>query len=230
MVREPLEGSLRNGVEQVALAATTLAITLIGLALVGELLRRGRRAPNFVATLDRVVPGAARLTAVALIASLPLLAGVRAASADDSVGAWLRGATTTSTTSTAPLTSRRSGPPDTPTTSTTPPVASNATIDRDSPSVVLPPLPAPPSGTPGTPPPTTPVAPTAAFASEQYRVQRGDCLWSIAQRRLPATATNRAIDAGWRAIYLANRAAIGPDPNLIHVGLELALPPLTNLP
>ena len=59
-----------------------------------------------------------------------------------------------------------------------------------------------------------------------YTVVPGDCLWSIAAGVLGRGATARAIDRGWRAIYAANRDAIGPDPNLIHPGLVLSLPPL----
>ena len=244
MVREPLEGSLRNGVEQVALGATTLAITLMGLALVGELLRRRRRAPNLVATLDRLVPGAARATAVALIATLPLLAGARAASADDSVGAWLRGTTTVDRADRLPQLTRieqhddhldhldHLGP-------------GTGRVERhDRPQQLVGRAPTA-SGTadcvaahrvrrPHRTAPTAPATPAPSSASavtpEHYSVQPGDCLWSIAQRRLPVAATNRDVDAGWRAIYVANRAAIGPDPDLIHVGLDLVLPPLTNLP
>ena len=69
----------------------------------------------------------------------------------------------------------------------------------------------------------TPAGPT-------YTVAPGDCLWSIAARVLGRNATARAIDRGWRAIYAANRAAIGADPNLIHPGLVLTLPPLDPTP
>jgi nucleoid-associated protein YgaU len=61
-------------------------------------------------------------------------------------------------------------------------------------------------------------------------VVAGDCLWTIAARVLGANATTRAIDRGWRSIYAANRDAIGADPDLIHPGLVLALPPLDSTP
>ena len=63
-----------------------------------------------------------------------------------------------------------------------------------------------------------------------YVVAPGDCLWSIAARVLGPRADDRSIDAGWRRIYAANRAAVGEDPNLIHVGLALQLPPLDPQP
>ncbi len=61
-------------------------------------------------------------------------------------------------------------------------------------------------------------------------MRRGDCLWSITAGLLGPRATASATDAGWRAIYAANRAAIGDNPNLIHIGLTLALPPLDAQP
>jgi len=67
-------------------------------------------------------------------------------------------------------------------------------------------------------------------AAPTYTVATGDCLWSIAARVLGRHATARAVDRGWRAIYDANRDAIGADPNLIHPGLVLTLPPLEPTP
>jgi nucleoid-associated protein YgaU len=63
-----------------------------------------------------------------------------------------------------------------------------------------------------------------------YTVVPGDCLWAIASHRLGGGATGRDIDRAWRAIYEFNRDAIGSDPNLIHPGLVLALPPLDPTP
>lgn len=54
-----------------------------------------------------------------------------------------------------------------------------------------------------------------------YRVRAGDTLTSIARR------LGIAIRLGvppWRRLYLANRAAIGSNPNVIHVGLVLRWP------
>jgi hypothetical protein len=55
-------------------------------------------------------------------------------------------------------------------------------------------------------------------------VAPGDTLWSIAARGLPATAPAAVVARRWRAIYAANRARIGPDPDLIVPGLHLRLP------
>jgi nucleoid-associated protein YgaU len=61
-------------------------------------------------------------------------------------------------------------------------------------------------------------------------VRPGDCLWSIAAAHLGRDATARSIDRAWRAVYDANRDAVGPDPSLIHPGLILSLPPLDPTP
>ncbi|MEK9523932.1 LysM peptidoglycan-binding domain-containing protein [Streptomyces venezuelae] len=51
-----------------------------------------------------------------------------------------------------------------------------------------------------------------------HTVQRGDTLSSIARRF--------AIKGGWQALYQANRALIGPDPNRVAVGTMLRIAPL----
>lgn len=70
----------------------------------------------------------------------------------------------------------------------------------------------------------TAVEPT--LPAQRYEVRSGDSLWRIAARRLEQGASNRDIDAAWRRIYEANRAAVGSDPGLIHPGLVLDLPAL----
>jgi nucleoid-associated protein YgaU len=53
-----------------------------------------------------------------------------------------------------------------------------------------------------------------------------DTLWGIAAARLPAGSGSAAtIDRYWRQVYAANRAAVGADPDLIHPGTRLAVPP-----
>ena len=51
-------------------------------------------------------------------------------------------------------------------------------------------------------------------SSGTYVVQRGDTLGSIAS----------GYAAGWREIYAANQTTIGPNPNVIQVGQQLAIP------
>ncbi|MFD4474716.1 transglycosylase family protein [Streptomyces sp. NPDC058471] len=55
--------------------------------------------------------------------------------------------------------------------------------------------------------------PTPAVGS--YRVKPGDCLASVAREH--------NITGGWQALYAANKAAVGGDPDLIHPGLVLNL-------
>lgn len=55
-------------------------------------------------------------------------------------------------------------------------------------------------------------------------VRRGDSLWSIAARHLPAGATDHEIAAAWPRWYAANRTVIGPDPDPLRPGQRLAPP------
>lgn len=48
-----------------------------------------------------------------------------------------------------------------------------------------------------------------------YKVVRGDSLSLIAQEQ--------DVQGGWKALYRANRSAVGDNPSLIHPGLELTL-------
>ena len=69
------------------------------------------------------------------------------------------------------------------------------------------------------PPTVRPAAPRTVV------VRAGDCLWHLAAADLPAGAGPARVTARWRAIYRLNAAVIGPDPDLIHPGQHLALPP-----
>lgn len=53
--------------------------------------------------------------------------------------------------------------------------------------------------------------------NDLYMVQKGDCLWRIAEEQL-------GDGARWTELYDANKAAIGGDPNLILIGMELHIP------
>jgi nucleoid-associated protein YgaU len=60
---------------------------------------------------------------------------------------------------------------------------------------------------------------------ETVVVRAGDSLWAIARRRSP-DASAGAIAATVRALHEHNAAVIGPDPDLIHPGQRLRVPPL----
>ena len=80
--------------------------------------------------------------------------------------------------------------------------------------------------------PTPPVSvdwpgPTAGGAHQvdtSVVVLRGDSLWSIAARSLPAGADDATIDRTWRAWYSANTSVIGSDPDLLLPG-QILQPP-----
>ncbi|MDQ3165733.1 MAG: LysM peptidoglycan-binding domain-containing protein [Actinomycetota bacterium] len=55
-------------------------------------------------------------------------------------------------------------------------------------------------------------------------VRPGDTLWSIAARRLGSHPEPGAVARAWPKWYTANRSVIGPDPDLIHPGIELRPP------
>jgi nucleoid-associated protein YgaU len=54
-------------------------------------------------------------------------------------------------------------------------------------------------------------------------VRRGDTLWKLAERTLPAWATDPEVVARWHDVYRRNRGVIGPDPDLIRPGQVLSL-------
>jgi hypothetical protein len=63
-------------------------------------------------------------------------------------------------------------------------------------------------------------------AASGYTVGVGDTLWDIAAALLsPAGRSAGNIDRYWRQIYRANRSVIGADPDLIHPGARLHVPP-----
>ena len=55
-------------------------------------------------------------------------------------------------------------------------------------------------------------------------VRPGDSLWLIAARTLGPHPAAGDVTLRWHALYAANRARIGPDPDLIQPGLRLLLP------
>lgn len=67
--------------------------------------------------------------------------------------------------------------------------------------------------------------PAAATTRAPVIVRPGDSLWSIAASGLEPSADAAEIDAAWRALYAANRAAIGADPDLIRPGIHLTPDP-----
>ena len=72
---------------------------------------------------------------------------------------------------------------------------------------------------------TAPAAPREhGVPSRTVVVSPGDTLWDLAVADLPQGADVALVAAHWRAIHAANRAVIGPDPDLILPGQRLRLP------
>lgn len=98
--------------------------------------------------------------------------------------------------------------------------ATPGSLERDRPS------------TPSTSVAYSPALTTAAVAAsvpEDRRVVRpGDSLWRIAEaellRRLGHDPSVAEVAAYWPRIHAANRALIGPDPDLVRPGVPLVLP------
>lgn len=106
---------------------------------------------------------------------------------------------------------------------------------------------APPVAAPAPTPGWTATAPTRATATgtssaplvtgctgqtgdaAEVVVRRGDSLWTLVARHLH-TEDPTVIAAQWPRWYAANRGAIGPDPDLIHVGQVLHVPPMGHTP
>jgi hypothetical protein len=62
------------------------------------------------------------------------------------------------------------------------------------------------------------------LGSGRHGVLRGESLWSIAAAELGAGASESAVAARWPQWYAANRAVIGPDPDLLLPGQVLQSP------
>lgn len=68
------------------------------------------------------------------------------------------------------------------------------------------------------------VASPRETSRETVVVRRGDTLWDLAARHLGPGSTTDDVAEEWPRWYAANRATIGPDPDLILPGQELTVP------
>jgi len=63
--------------------------------------------------------------------------------------------------------------------------------------------------------------------ASEVAVRPGDSLWLIARRQLGGSATPAQIATEWPRWYAANRATVGPDPNVLRPGSQLHAPAAT---
>lgn len=243
------ERTLRAMTATGALGIAVGGVLVLALAIAAEWRRRRDAHSRLVRLADRLVPSAARRVAVVLIGSISTMSvvGITPASADTSLRGWLNTPTPTTTMTTATTPMRPTSVHSASRPGVTPrPV--NGSVDPPRPSVVVSgprtsnlPSPAttsrttevePPARSAGVtaPAPEEPFVPVPPATTPGYRVEPGDCLWSIAARTLGPGAHGTDIDRRWRAIYDANRRAIGADPNLIQPGLTLVIPVLAPTP
>ena len=68
-------------------------------------------------------------------------------------------------------------------------------------------------------------AETSADPVRRLQVRPGDSLWTLTAGLLPAGAAAGTVVAGWRLLYAANRAVVGPDPDLLLPGQSLVVGP-----
>jgi resuscitation-promoting factor RpfA len=65
-----------------------------------------------------------------------------------------------------------------------------------------------------------------ADVAVSYVIRPGDSLWDVAEAQLPPGQRSPSrTDRYWRQIHAANRDALGADPDLIHPGARIVLPP-----
>lgn len=254
MGREALDAAAGIVATRAALAAATIAVIVILPAILAALLDHLGRAQRVASLLRRMSPPIVqRVAAIAMsVCIAAAFSGRVGASGADggpaSVSEWLRNGTRPAPTTTASPTgslpagtwyadpgdpSGAGGSEDggaggefLPTTtvgvapiaaSTTAPMPTTTTSRAPSPVVASPAI----TNASGTATPT--LQPTVGV---DYIVVPGDCLWTIAAHRLPATATAADVDREWRRIYGANRTLIGENPGLILPGQRLTLPPI----
>lgn len=69
-----------------------------------------------------------------------------------------------------------------------------------------------------------PAAPLPSLGGGHHRVLPGESLWSITADLLGPEADDATVAAAWPLLHRANAELIGPDPDVLHPGVLLALP------
>lgn len=84
------------------------------------------------------------------------------------------------------------------------------------------------AGHDASPAPTRNTASSNTGSATHYEIRPGDCLWTIAETSVPASASDATIARHVERLIHANAEVIGDDPDLIHPGTVITIPPKEN--
>ena len=202
--------------------------------------RQAGTTPRVSRLADRfALPGCRRLAMGIAACALVTLPACSPAESQPSL-VYLGEADSTTATTARPATTMTT-PPTTRAPATQPPTTQSPTTQSPTtqspttlPLTAEPPATTPPSTETQTPPDPTapePVEPTTPLATS-HQVVAGDHLWGIAAQHLSllspdSSPSNAAIARYWRQVITANAATLrSGDPNLIHPGEWVSLPPV----
>lgn len=247
-VREPGPDSPADILAAVLASAGALLVVWLGVGAAAAVLavRPGAIGTAAEAVADRLAPAAVRraaavLLGTALTASLVPGAAVGAQRATASVAVAATGAPASDAAPPAPPTIPATLPPAPP---ASPSIPAELDPQFQATTRARPDLAAPMAAAGGTAyTPAPPRAPAGAAdlgplgrlpkpgtsVEEHIVVRRGDTLWDIAARHLPAGTTSAEVALEWPRWYAANRAVLGEDPDLIRPGTRLT-PPTGSVP
>lgn len=105
-----------------------------------------------------------------------------------------------------------------------PATATPGALQQDRPTTPHEPVVTAAPGPPGTRAPSA--APPRGTHASHLVVHRGGSLWAVAERALGPSASTADVAAYWPRVHRANRSTVGPDPDVVHPGQRLALPPI----
>ena len=71
--------------------------------------------------------------------------------------------------------------------------------------------------------PAAPVTATSTCAGSMHRIAAGESLWTLAASAVRSKDV-ATVNIAWRRIYTVNRAVLGDNPSLIHVGENICVP------
>ena len=95
--------------------------------------------------------------------------------------------------------------------------SSGALLAASAPSVAVPAT----ASTPAVP--AAPVTATSTCAGTMHRIAAGESLWTLAASAVRSKDV-ATVNIAWRRIYTVNRAVLGGNPSLIHIGENICVP------